>query len=196
MRSVKVERTTKETKIEISINLDGKGKTEIKTDNAFFDHLLNSLAFHGRIDLEISAKSKVESGSHHLIEDVGLLLGQALDKALGSRAGINRFGSVILPMDDALILVSLDLSGRIYFRSNLKFAYPKIEELSSEMINHFFKSFADGGKLNLHIKCFRGSNDHHKAEGSFKALGKALAQAVKIDEMDKEIPSTKGTLIN
>lgn len=195
MRKAQVERTTKETKIKISLNLDGKGESKIEAGNPFFEHLLNSLAFHGRLDLEVSAKSKIASGDHHLVEDVGILLGQALDKALDSRAGINRFGSAIIPMDDALLLVAVDLSGRTYFKSNLKFTYPKVEELSSEMINHFLKSFAEGGKFNLHVKCFRGVNDHHKAEAAFKALGKTLAQAVKIDETrTKEIPSTKGTL--
>ncbi|RLI05349.1 imidazoleglycerol-phosphate dehydratase HisB [Candidatus Bathyarchaeota archaeon] len=193
MRLAKVKRSTKETVVEVNLNLDGEGKTKLQTGKPFFDHLLDSFAFHGMFDLEVYAESKMASGDHHLIEDVGLVLGQALEKALGEKEGIGRFGNVVIPMDDALILVSVDLSGRIYFESNLKFEYEKIEEVSSQMINHFLKSFAEGGKFNLHVVALRGINDHHKAEATFKALGKALNQAVKIKtERRGKIPSVKG----
>ena len=195
MRRGKIERSTKETDVKVVLNLDGSGKTKIQTGNDFFNHLLDSFAFHGGFDLEVYAKSKTKPGDHHLIEDVGLTVGMALNKALGEKKGINRFGNAIIPMDDSLVLVSLDLSGRVYFESNLKFEYERVEGLPSQMVNHFLRSMAEGGKFNLHIVDFRGLNDHHKAEATFKALGKALSQAVKIELKHKnKIPSVKGRL--
>ncbi len=194
MRQEKVERLTKETTVKIVLNLDGEGKTKIQTGKPFFDHLLESFAFHGMLDLEVFAESKTLAGDHHLIEDVGLTLGLALNKALGDKKGISRFGAAIIPMDDSLIMVSLDLSGRTYFDSNLKFEYENVEGIPSQMVNHFLRSLAEGGKFNLHVVEFRGVNDHHKAEATFKALGKALNQAVKIELNYKKVPSTKGRL--
>lgn len=194
MRQEKIERLTKETTVRVSLNLDGEGKTKIQTSKPFFNHLLESFAFHGMFDLEVFAESKTLAGDHHLIEDVGLTLGLALDKVLGDKKGICRFGTSIIPMDDSLIMVSLDLSGRTYFESNLKFEYENVEGIPSQMVNHFLRSFAEGGKFNLHIVEFRGVNDHHKAEAVFKALGRALGQAVKIKSNYGRIPSIKGRL--
>jgi len=194
VRKEKVERSTKETSVKVVLNLDGKGKTKIQTGKPFFDHLLEAFAFHGMFDLEVFAESKTSAGNHHLIEDVGLTLGLALDKALGDKKGINRFGVAIIPMDDSLVMVSLDLSGRVYFDSNLKFEYENVEGIPSQMVNHFLKSLAETGKFNLHVVEFRGVNDHHKAEATFKALGRALKEAVKVNLNHKKIPSTKGRL--
>jgi imidazoleglycerol-phosphate dehydratase len=179
----------------LELNLDGSGNSKIKTGINFLDHLLSSFALHGLFDLNIKAEGNRHVDDHHLVEDIGITLGQALVKALGDKKGITRVGSVIVPMDDALILTSIDLSGRAYVDSDLEFERIKIGDLTSEMINHFLRSFATSGQFNLHIHALRGSNDHHKAEAVFKALGRALSQAVELNPRLKgRIPSEKGVL--
>ncbi|MGP3667552.1 MAG: imidazoleglycerol-phosphate dehydratase HisB [Candidatus Bathyarchaeota archaeon] len=193
MREAEVKRITKETSVTVKLNLDEAGEIKIKTENAFLNHLLTSFALHAMLKLEVYAETYEKSKNHHLIEDVALTLGQALSKALGEKVGINRFGYAIVPMDEVLVLVSLDLSGRPYFKSNLKLKPENIEGLSSSMVNHFLRSFSYEGKFNLHVMVLRGGDDHHKVEAVFKALGLSLKEAVKIREKGKyNVPSTKG----
>ena len=191
MRVGKVSRKTKETSIEVSLNLDGSGKAKVSTSIKFFDHLLSSFAKHGCFDLAIKARGDLE---HHIAEDVMLVLGRALDKALGTKVGIRRMGDAMVPMDDALVLVAVDLSGRAYSEIEAKFAKKKLDDLSSDLIEHLLQTLAINGKLNLHVQVIRGRNDHHKAEAIFKALGVALAEAVSKDPRRKGIPSTKGMI--
>jgi len=194
-RRAAVKRETRETCVEVEVNIDGKGSHEIDTGVHFLDHLLGSMALHGLMDLKVKATGDLKVGDHHVVEDVALVLGQALFTAVGEKRGVRRFGSVIIPMDDALIMASVDLSGRFYFESNMEFRRVKIGDLSAEMVNHFFKSFAEAGRFNLHIVALRGSNDHHKAEGAFKALGLALAQAVERNpRLESRLASEKGVL--
>ena len=193
MREAEVKRLTKETNITVKLNLDESGEIKIKTGITFLNHLLTSFAFHGMLNLEVYAETIEKSKDHHLIEDVALTLGQALSKALGEKVGISRFGHAIVPMDEVLVLVSLDLSGRPYFKSNLKFKSENIEDFPSSMVNHFLRSLSYEGKFNLHVMVLRGGDDHHKAEAVFKALGLSLKKAVKIEKNRKgDIPSTKG----
>jgi imidazoleglycerol-phosphate dehydratase len=191
MRVGNVRRKTKETSIEVRLNLDGSGKAKIKTSIKFFDHLLGSFTKHGCFDLAIKARGDLE---HHIAEDVMITLGGALDKALGTKAGIRRMGDAIVPMDDALVLVAIDLSGRAYAEIEAKFTKKRLNDLSSDLIEHLLQTLAINGKLNLHVKVLRGRNDHHKAEAIFKALGVALAEAVSKGTRRKGIPSTKGVM--
>lgn len=174
----------------ISLGLDGKGVYDIKTVGGFFDHMLESFSRHSHIDLKIRASGDNE---HHIVEDVGITLGEALRKALGDKSGIQRFGHSITPMDDVLMLVALDLGGRPYINLDFRFRKKKIEDLSSEMIEHFLQSFATEARLNLHVKLLEGRNDHHRAEAIFKGLALALKMAVSRD-LSKGVPSTKGVL--
>lgn len=190
-RTAYVERTTSETKIKVTLNLDGNGKKSIGTGIGFFDHMLEQIARHGNIDLEIIADGDLNVDSHHTIEDTGLALGEAFLKALGGKKGIERY-SFVLPMDDSEASVSLDLGGRSWLKWNVSFSAPMIGEMPAEMIFHFFKSFSDNAKCNLNISA-DGTNDHHKAEAIFKAFAKALKLAVK-QTGDFKLPSTKGKL--
>ncbi len=190
MRTSKVDRKTAETDITIALNLDGTGEYRVRTGTKFFDHMLESFARHGGFDLEVMAQGDNE---HHIVEDVGITLGEAFKKALGDKKGINRFGQAVIPMDEVLILTSLDLGGRAYTSLDVKFRKKKIEDLSSEMIEHFIHSFANEARMNLHIKFLDGRNDHHKAEAIFKSLAIALRMAVARDPK-KGLPSTKGVL--
>jgi imidazoleglycerol phosphate dehydratase HisB len=190
MRTAAVKRKTKETDISIKLNLDGKGDYKVSTGFSFFDHMLESFSRHGSFDLEISAKGDNE---HHIVEDVGIALGQTIKKALGDKKGIDRFGQAVIPMDDVLVLTSVDLGGRTYISLDFKFRKKKIEDLSSEMIEHFVESLASEVRMNLHIKFLDGRNDHHKAEAVFKSLAIALKMAVTKDSR-KGLPSTKGIL--
>ncbi len=195
MRRAEVERKTNETVIKTELVLEGSGKCKVKTGRPFFDHLIRSFVFHSRFDLDLVGEEIVIVDDHHLVEDVGLVLGQALEKALGAKKGINRFGSAIVPMDDTLVMVAVDLSGRSHFDTNLEFKYHKVGDMSSEMINHFLESMAKAGHFNLHVFAFRGVNDHHKAEASFKAVGRSLAEAVRIVGSDRNVvPSLKGMI--
>lgn len=191
MRIGKVSRKTKETKVEVRINLDGSGRASVSTSIKFLDHLLGSFAKHGCLDLAIKARGDLE---HHIAEDVMIALGGALNKALGTKAGIRRMGDAIVPMDDALVLTAVDLSGRAYAEIEAKFAKKRLNDLSSDLIEHLLQTLAINGKLNLHVQVLRGRNDHHKAEAIFKALGVALAEAISKAPRRKGIPSTKGMI--
>lgn len=191
MRIGKVSRKTKETEVEVRINLDGSGKGSVNTSIKFLDHLLSSFAKHGCFDLAIKARGDLE---HHTAEDVMIALGGALERALGTKTGIRRMGDATVPMDDALVLAAVDLSGRAYAKIEAKFAKKRLADLSSDLIEHLLQTLAINGKLNLHVQVLRGRNDHHKAEAIFKALGVALAEAASKDSCRKGIPSTKGVI--
>ena len=187
-----VKRETKETNITLEFNLDGSGKWETITGIRMFDHLLSQFAQHGVFDLKISATG---SDQHHLVEDVGISLGKALSQALGEKRGIVRMGSALVPMDDVLVQVALDISGRGYTVLELNFKDKDISSLSTDLIRHFLESFASEARLNLHAKVLYGLNDHHKAEALFKALGRAVDAATRVDErISGELPSTKELL--
>ena len=191
MRIGNVRRKTKETEVEVKINLDGSGKTKINTSIKFLDHLLSSFAKHGCFDLTVKARGDLE---HHIAEDVMIALGEALDLGLGAKAGIRRMGDAIVPMDDALVLAAVDLGGRVYAETEAKFAKKRLDDLSSDLIEHLLQTLATNGKLNLHIRVLRGRNDHHKAEAIFKALGIALGEAVRKEPRRAGVPSTKGVI--
>lgn len=191
-RAVRLERNTKETKISIDLNLDGSGKSQIDTGIAFFDHMLDQLARHGGVDLNIKTIGDLEVDEHHTIEDTAIALGEIFAKALGDKKGIERYGFT-LPMDDALAQVTLDFGGRSWLIWETEFKREMIGQMPTEMFYHFFKSFADGAKANLNIKA-EGNNEHHKIESIFKAFAKAIKMAIKRDAENMILPSTKGTL--
>ncbi|HTC00924.1 MAG TPA: bifunctional histidinol-phosphatase/imidazoleglycerol-phosphate dehydratase HisB [Ferruginibacter sp.] len=191
-RIVKHERNTNETKISIEVNLDGTGKANISTGLAFFDHMLDQIARHGNIDLNIQCKGDLHIDEHHTIEDTGIALGEAILKALGDKRGIERYG-FLLPMDDCLAQVAIDFGGRNWIVWEAEFKREKIGEMPTEMFYHFFKSFSDASKSNLNIKA-EGENEHHKIESIFKAFAKAIKMAVKKDINNNALPSTKGIL--
>lgn len=190
-RIAKVSRKTSETDIKIELNLDGSGNYEIDTGVNFFNHMLESFSKHSFIDLKIKAIGDIEIDDHHTVEDVGILLGEAFFKAIGDKKGIRRMGHAIVPMDESVATVAIDISGRSYCNMNLEFKNDKIGDMTSDIIIHFFESFASSGKLNIY-GTVDGINDHHKAEAIFKAFAKSLYDACKI-EHDK-ILSTKGVL--
>ncbi len=190
-RKANLKRRTSETDIYVELNLDGTGKSEIKTGLGFFDHLLEQISKHGNFDLILKAEGDLHVDEHHTIEDVAILLGETFLKALGGKEGIERYG-FLLPMDDCLAQVAVDLGGRPWFVWDVQFKREKIGDVPLEMIKHFFKSFCDNAKCNLNIKA-EGENDHHKAEAIFKAFAKAMKNAVRYSE-NYSIPSTKGKL--
>jgi imidazoleglycerol-phosphate dehydratase/histidinol-phosphatase len=192
LRTVTHTRTTKETDISISLNLDGKGQAHIETGLGFFDHMLEQIARHGNIDLTIKAKGDLHIDEHHTIEDTGLALGEAMAKALADKRGMERYG-FCLPMDDCLAQVAIDFGGRNWLVWDAKFNREKIGEMPTEMFFHFFKSFSDAAKCNLNIKA-EGENEHHKIEAIFKAFAKAVKMAVRRDPSNLQLPSTKGVL--
>lgn len=189
MRKARVDRSTKETDVRVKLNIDGTGEHEISTGVDFLDHLLSSFSKHGRFDLQVKATGDNE---HHIVEDVAIALGEAFKKALGDKRGIRRFGYAIVPMDDVLILTSVDIGGRSYCINGVAFKRRKIEGMSSEMIPHFLTSFSTEFKINLHTRLLDGINEHHKAEALFKSLGLSLRMACSVIGVD--IPSTKGVL--
>ncbi|MBO5840880.1 MAG: imidazoleglycerol-phosphate dehydratase HisB [Methanobrevibacter sp.] len=190
-RIAKVSRKTSETDINIELDIDGTGKYEIDTGVNFFNHMLESFSKHSFIDLKVKAIGDIEIDDHHTVEDVGILLGEAFANAIGDKKGIRRMGHAIVPMDDSVATVAIDISGRSYCNMDLKFKNDKIGDLSSDVIIHFFESFASSGKINIYGTC-EGANDHHKAEALFKAFAKSLYDACKIEH--DEILSTKGVL--
>jgi imidazoleglycerol-phosphate dehydratase / histidinol-phosphatase len=192
MRSVANERNTNETKISIELNVDGNGKADIKTGLGFFDHMLEQIARHGKMDLKIHTKGDLHIDEHHTIEDTGIALGEAFAKALVDKTGMERYGFA-LPMDEADAKVLIDFGGRNWIVWNAEFKREKIGEMPTEMFFHFFKSFSDAAKCNLNIEC-RGENEHHKIEAIFKAFAKAIRMAVKRDPLSNYLPSTKGIL--
>ena len=191
-RIVKVHRKTNETDIEIEINLDGAGKSEINTGIGFFDHMLEQIANHGCIDLKVAAQGDLHVDEHHTIEDTGIVLGECLLKALGNKRGIERYG-YSLPMDDCLCSVSLDFGGRAWLIWDAEFKREKIGDMPTEMFFHFFKSLSDASKMNLNISA-QGENEHHKIEGIFKAFARSVKMAVKRDLYKFQLPSSKGML--
>jgi imidazoleglycerol-phosphate dehydratase len=195
MRKSTVSRKTKETHVEVKIDLDGTGLATIATGIGFFDHMLEQLARHSLIDIEIRAEGDLHIDQHHTVEDTGIAVGQALRQALGNMAGIARFSDVHLPMDETLTRVAVDISGRPFLVFKTKFAQPKIGSFDSELVREFFLAFATHAALNIHVETLYGENAHHIAESAFKGLARALRNAVAIDERQKgAIPSTKGLL--
>lgn len=190
-RKTRLKRKTNETDIEISLDLDGKGKFQINTGIEFFDHMLDSFAKHGFFDLEIEAKGDTGVDDHHTVEDVGILLGEAFKEALGDKKGIKRMSHAMIPMDDALATVAVDISGRSYAVLDLKFKKPKVGDMSTENVEHFFESFVNSSRININARV-EGENDHHKIEALFKAFAKALKDASQVEH--DSIPSTKGVL--
>jgi imidazoleglycerol-phosphate dehydratase len=193
-RAASVERSTKETQIRLALVLDGSGKAEISTGVGFFDHMLDLLARHARIDLTVTANGDLETGAHHTTEDVGIVLGQALDRALGDRRGIARYGDAMVPMDEALGACAIDVSGRPYCSFEADLPATTIAGFETELTEEFFRAVANNAKLTVHLRALEGSNAHHKIEACFKAFARALREAVSIDESEPGIPSTKGVL--
>lgn len=194
-RKASITRKTKETDITLTLNLDGSGISHIETGIAFFDHMLNGFARHGLFDLNLVCHGDTEVDSHHTIEDCGIVLGEAIKQALGNKKAIKRYGSALLPMDDALILCAVDLSGRPYLYHDANYSVQKLGELDTEMIHDFFYAVSYSAMMNLHIKLIHGFNNHHIAEGSFKAFAKALDMAVMHEErLNGSVWSTKGVL--
>ena len=194
MRIGKLNRTTNETRIEVELNLDGAGKTEISSGIGFFDHMLNLFAAHGQFDLKVICAGDLEVDGHHSIEDIGIVLGAALKSALGNKCGITRYGTFFLPMDETLALVSLDISGRPFLVCEVGELAPMIGTFDTELVEEFLRAFAFNAGLTLHVKILYGKNSHHKVEAIFKALGHALKAAVAIDDKIRGVPSTKGVL--
>ena len=193
-RNVTLERKTKETQIELFFNLDGKGEAKVDTGIGFFDHMLEGFARHGLFDLDISVAGDIHVDGHHTVEDAGIVLGNAIAKCIGDKKGIKRYGSMILPMDDALCLCAIDLCGRPYFAYEADFSMERIGYLDTELIREFFYAISYTAGINLHIKVLSGVNSHHIAEAMFKAFAKALDQATSFDERITDVLSTKGTL--
>lgn len=193
-RTVAVTRTTKETDIAVTLNLDGSGKAEISTGIGFFDHMLNGFARHGLFDLNCQVKGDLEVDCHHTIEDTGIVLGQAIREAVGDKKGIVRYGTCILPMDESLVLCSLDLSGRPYYVSDVEFPTERVGEMDTQMVKEFFYAVSYSAAMNLHFKMLSGGNSHHMIEGMFKAFAKALDMAVAHDPRITDVLSTKGSL--
>jgi imidazoleglycerol-phosphate dehydratase len=195
MRTSTISRTTSETNITLSLNLDGSGRASVATGVGFLDHMLRHVAVHGLFDLDVSAAGDLEIDPHHTVEDVGIVLGQAFDQALGDRRGVVRMGSAYAPMDEALAFVAVDLSGRPYAVIQAEWHTPALGLLPTALIPHFLESFAFNAKINLHARVAYGRDDHHQAEALFKALGRALDAATAIDpRRSGAVPSTKGTL--
>jgi imidazoleglycerol-phosphate dehydratase len=195
MRKATIERSTSETKISVTIDLDGTGNYNIRTGVGFFDHMLEQLARHSLIDLRIEAKGDLHIDDHHTVEDVGIALGQAVAKALGERKGIRRYASLDLPMDEALTRAATDVSGRPYLVFKVNFAAAKIGTFDTQLVGEWFRAFAINAGVTLHIENLYGGNDHHIAESCFKALARVLREAIEIDPRQKDrVPSTKGSL--
>ena len=196
MRSGNVIRETRETKIDLTIDLDGSGRADVESGIGFFNHMLTLFAAHGRFDLVLNCDGDIEVDGHHSVEDIGIALGQAVHKALGDKKGITRYGTFFLPMDETLVMVSLDISGRPFLVYDAGGAMaPMIGKYDTELTEEFLRAFAFNAGITLHVKVMYGTNSHHKVEAIFKALGRALHAAVKINpETADEIPSTKGML--
>lgn len=193
-RVAEISRQTKETKIKLSLNLDGTGRCTVETGIGFFDHMLDLLSRHSLIDLSVHAEGDLDVDAHHTVEDVGIVLGQALEKALADKKGIFRYGWAIVPMDESLAQVAIDLSGRPAFVYSVPLKGAKIGTFDAELVAEFFKALSTSAKMNLHITVPYGQNNHHIAEAIFKATAKALRQAVTADPRNSDVPSTKGSL--
>ena len=194
MRSSTIDRITNETAIKLVLNLDGVGKGAIKTSIPFFDHMLDQLTFHSQIDLELNAQGDVEIDYHHTVEDCGICLGKAFSEAMGDKRGINRYGFFLLPMDDALIRVALDFSGRSFLSWKVRFPTSSVGDFDLELVREFFNSFSKNSGATIHIEMLDGFNSHHISEAIFKGMGKAIKIAIAKDQRWDSIPSTKGRL--
>lgn len=195
MREATINRKTNETDISLSLNLDGKGKVSLDTGVGFLNHMLELFARHGRFDLSVKCVGDTDVDYHHSVEDIGIVLGTAFDKAIGEKRGISRYGSVLIPMDEALVLVSIDISGRDLLDFRLDIPTPRVGDFDTELVEEFFLAFVRNAKITLHIKQLDGTNSHHIIECAFKAFGRALCKAVFEDKsIGGEIPSTKGLL--
>lgn len=195
MRTARIERKTAETDIQLEINLDGTGQFEIDSGAPFLDHMLSHVARHGMFDLTLRARGDTQIDDHHTVEDVGIALGQALRAALGDKAGVRRYGDVALPMDEALVLVAVDLSGRGLLTAALPFPTEKVGQFDTELVPEFLRALAHNAGITLHVRLLSGENSHHIAEAAFKGLGRALGEAVALDVRHAgQIPSTKGVL--
>lgn len=193
-RTAKITRNTKETSIALTLNLDGSGNASISTGIGFFDHMLNSFARHGMFDLTLSVQGDLEVDTHHTIEDTGIVLGNAIMEAAGEKKGMRRYGSALLPMDEALLLCALDLCGRPYLVYDLRLDRDRVGDFETEMAREFFYAVSYGAKMNLHLKQLEGSNNHHIIEGAFKAFAKSLDMATGLDARITDVLSTKGCL--
>ena len=193
-RTAEISRSTNETDISLSLSLDGSGQGERSTGVGFFDHLLDALARHGGLDLSVHAKGDLETGPHHTVEDTGIVLGQAIDQALGDRAGIARFGHAVVPMDEARASASIDISGRPFTLFEANLPEVAIGDFDSDLAEEFLRALANSAKLTLHVRVEAGSNAHHMVEAAFKAFSRALRAAVAIEPGASDIPSTKGLL--
>lgn len=193
MRTAEITRNTAETNISLKVNLDGTGKTEVSTGVGFLNHMLTLFAAHGKFDLEVRCVGDTDVDDHHSVEDVGICLGQAFRQALGDKRGITRYGSFLLPMDEALILAAVDISGRSSLNDALEIPAEKIGSFDTELVEEFFLGFIRSCPMSLHLRKLAGTNSHHIVEGAFKAFGRAMKAAVALDGTDK-IPSTKGVL--
>ena len=193
-RSATVERKTQETDIKISLTLDGSGVCQVSTGIGFFDHMLKSFAKHGLFDMSVSVSGDIEVDGHHTVEDTGIVLGQAIAKAVGEKKGIRRYGSMILPMDETLVLSAVDLCGRPYFVMDAEFTAPMVGDFDTQLVREFFYSVSYAAAMNLHLKVLTGLNDHHKIEAMFKAFAKALDEATTVDSRIQDVLSTKGAL--
>jgi imidazoleglycerol-phosphate dehydratase len=193
-RAATIQRKTKETDIRVRLNLDGSGRSRVSTGLPFLDHMLELFSRHGLFDLQVSCKGDLEIDDHHSVEDIAITLGKALVEALGDKKGINRYGEAIVPMDEALCRSVIDLSGRFYLVYEVETKRQKIGNFSVELAEHFWRSFAETAKFNLHIDCLRGRNTHHILEGTFKATARALSHAVGVNSRVSGVPSTKGVL--
>ena len=193
-RVAEVTRKTQETDIKVSLNLDGTGTSNITTGIGFFDHMLQGFTKHGFYDMNVTVKGDLHVDGHHTVEDTGIVLGQAISKALGDKKGIKRYGSMILPMDETLVMCAIDLCGRPYFVMDAEFDAPMVGNFDTQLVKEFFYAVSYSAAMNLHIKVLNGSNDHHKIEAIFKAFAKALDEASMIDPRIEGVLSTKGAL--
>jgi imidazoleglycerol-phosphate dehydratase len=193
-RKAAVKRKTRETDIELALDLDGEGRSKVATGIGFLDHMLTAFATHGRFDLEVACKGDLHVDAHHSVEDVGIALGQALKQALGDKAGIVRFGHACCPLDEALSRAVVDLSGRPWLTFEVTFKAQRVGDMATELFEDFFWALCDHGRFNLHLDLIRGRNSHHIAETLFKASSRALSMAVALDPRVKGVPSTKGSL--
>ena len=193
-RTATVKRDTKETKIEVTLDLDGSGKSNLNTKIGFFDHMLDGFARHGLFDLDVKCDGDTWVDCHHSIEDTGIVLGTAIKEAVGDKKGIRRFGSCILPMDETLVLCAVDLSGRPYLQFDAEFTVDKVGDMDTEMVREFFYAISYSAGMNLHVKMLTPGNNHHMIEAIFKAFAKALDAAVQYDDRIENVLSTKGSL--